>query len=91
MKTATMPSLRVNPELRQAAEAVLNENETLSSFMETSLRAGVEYRRLQREFIARGMASREDAKRTGEYFEAHDVHTELAELLQDARAAAQQR
>lgn len=27
MKTATMPSLRVNPELRQAAEQILQDSE----------------------------------------------------------------
>ena len=32
MKTATFPSLRVEPELREAAESVLEEGETLSGF-----------------------------------------------------------
>ncbi|TCF96440.1 prevent-host-death protein, partial [Paraburkholderia strydomiana] len=36
MKTATIPALRVEPELRRAAEEVLNDNESLSSFMEAS-------------------------------------------------------
>ncbi len=34
MKTASIPSLRVEPELRRAAEAVLHEGESLSSFLE---------------------------------------------------------
>lgn len=38
MKSASMPSLRVAPELRQAAEAILREGEKLSSFMEQSVR-----------------------------------------------------
>src|ERR1700684_3857879 len=54
MKTATIPALRVEPELRKAAEEVLNENESLSSFMEASLRESIAKRRLQREFVARG-------------------------------------
>ncbi|WP_422392603.1 YlcI/YnfO family protein [Mycetohabitans rhizoxinica] len=41
MKTATLPALRVEPTLRHAVEDVLNENETLSAFMESALRAGV--------------------------------------------------
>lgn len=41
MKTASMPSLRVAPQLREAAEAVLHEGETLSAFMEQSLRDAV--------------------------------------------------
>ena len=56
MKTATIPSLRVDPELRQAAESVLEKGETLSSFVEQSLRTSIEHRRMQREFIARGLA-----------------------------------
>jgi hypothetical protein len=67
MKTATIPALRVEPELRQAAEEVLNENESLSSFMEASLRESIAKRRLQREFVARGLAARDEARRTGEY------------------------
>jgi len=85
MKTATMPPLRVDPELRQAAEDVLNENESLSAFMEAALREGVARRRLQREFITRGLASRDQARRNNEYFDADDVHSELESMLNTAR------
>ncbi|MFM0058398.1 prevent-host-death protein [Paraburkholderia phytofirmans] len=91
MKTATIPALRVEPELRQAAEEVLNENESLSSFMEASLRESIAKRRLQREFVARGLAARHEARSTGEYFDADDVHAELSSLLQAARTAGQAR
>ena len=86
MKSATIPALRVEPELRQAVEDVLGENETLSSFMESALRAGVARRQLQREFIARGLAAREEARRTGEYFAADDVHSELQAMLSAAKS-----
>ena len=59
MKTATIPSLRVEPALREAAESVLREGETLSGFVESSLRAQVRQRQLQDEFIKRGLASLE--------------------------------
>jgi predicted transcriptional regulator len=81
MKTASIPSLRVDPELRQAAEAVLREGESLSSFMEQSLRNQVARRQLQREFVARGLASRDEARQTGEYFDAASVHAELRGML----------
>lgn len=81
MKTASIPSLRVDPELRQAAESVLQEGETLSSFVEQSLRANIAQRKMQREFIARGLASRTEAKRTGEYYPADEVLHELDDLL----------
>lgn len=84
MKSASIPSLRVDPELRQAAEAVLREGESLSSFMEQSLRDQVTRRQLQHEFVARGLASRDEARRTGEYYEAESVHAELRGLLTKA-------
>jgi hypothetical protein len=70
MKTATIPSLRVDQALREAAQSVLRDGESLSSFAELSLRAGIERRLMQREFIARGLASREEARQSGEYFSA---------------------
>lgn len=85
MKTATLPSLRVDPDLRQAAEDVLHEGETLSSFMEQSLRDEVNRRRMQAEFIARGLASREEAKRTGVYYTAEEVMGSLRHILDDAK------
>jgi len=84
MKSSTIPSLRVEPELRQAAENVLHNGETLSSFMEKSLRAGIQHRRVQQEFIARGLASRNEAQRTGEYFSAEDVFDEMEGILAKA-------
>lgn len=81
MKTASIPSLRVAPDLRRAAESVLQEGETISSFLEQSLRANIARRRLQQEFIARGIASRDEAKRINEYYPAEDVLRELDDLL----------
>jgi hypothetical protein len=34
MKTATFPAVRVEPELREAAESVLSDGESLSAFVE---------------------------------------------------------
>ena len=84
MKTATIPSLRVDPELRHAAESVLQKGESLSSFVEQSLRANITRRQLQQEFIARGLTARDKARRTGEYFMAEDVLDELDSMLSAA-------
>ena len=88
MKTASIPSLRVNPELRQAAESVLQNGETLSSFVEQSLRANIERRRVQQEFIARGLAALDEARQTGEYFADDEVLREMDDLLSHAEAKA---
>jgi len=86
MKTATIPSLRVDPELRRAAESVLMDDESLSSFVEQSIRAAVNQRRMRSEFIARGLAARDEAARTGEYYAAAEVLTELDGMLNEAAA-----
>jgi predicted transcriptional regulator len=85
MKTATLPSLRVDPELREAAKAVLHEGETRSALIETAARETVERRRARAEFIARGLASRDEARRAGLNFPAQSVHDELRAMLATAR------
>ena len=84
MKTATLPSLRVEPELRDAAESVLADGESLSSFIEASVRETIERRRVRAEFIARGLASREESKRTGVYYSIEDVRAMLDQKLAKA-------
>ena len=86
MKTATLPPLRVAPELREAAESVLQEGESMSGLMEHSLRCEVNRRRMQAEFIARGLAARDEARRTGAYYSADEVHAELRAMLVEAEA-----
>ena len=84
MKSATRPSLRVEPQLRAAAESVLLEGETLSSLIETSVRETIERRRARSEFIARGLMSRDDAKCSGINHPADQVHAELKQMLAKA-------
>ena len=86
MKSSTFPSLRVTPELREAAEGVLEEGETLSAFVESSIRVAIERRQAQTDFVSRGLASRDEARVSGEYFAADDVLNDLDELLADAQA-----
>ncbi|MGJ4728749.1 YlcI/YnfO family protein [Luteimonas sp. SDU101] len=88
MKTASLPSLRVDPALREAAEAVLHEGETLSSFVEQSVRAQVERRRQQEAFIARGLGSRDRAREQERYVQAAAVLDGLAQRLEKARGKA---
>ncbi|MBC7941941.1 MAG: prevent-host-death protein [Chitinophagaceae bacterium] len=85
MKTATLPSLRVEPELREAAEQVLEQGESLSGFIEASVRETIERRRTRAEFIARGLASREEAQRSGVYVTSEAVIAELGGMLARAR------
>lgn len=88
MKTATFPSLRVDPELRNAAEEVLEAGESLSSFLEQSIRDGVQRRQAQREFVARGLKSRDAGRKAQNYVPASQVVTRLEGMLARARRAA---
>jgi hypothetical protein len=86
VKSATIPSVRVEPDFRAEVEAVLADGETLSEFVEASIRAGVERRRVLAEFIARGLRSRDEARLTGAYVDADVVLAGLQRKLDAARA-----
>lgn len=88
MKTATIPPLRVTPALRTDVESVLAEGESLSSFVEESLRREIDYRRTQKEFIARGLAARDQARRSGEYVSAEASLAALDAIIEQQRAQA---
>lgn len=85
MKTAAIPAVRVSPELRRAAEAVLQSGETLSGFVEDAVRRNVEFRYAQKAFIERGLASGEAARKSGKYVSAAAVLGKLARRLNKAR------
>jgi len=85
MKSVTIPSIRVEPELRAEVESLLSEGETLSEFVEASVRATVLRRRHQAEFMARGLRSLEAARQTGDYVEADAVLDVLQRKLDAAR------
>lgn len=65
MKTAVIPQVRVEPELRADLDAALLPGETLTEFVETSVRRAVEFRRVQTDFASRCDASLAAYERTG--------------------------
>lgn len=82
MKSATIPPLRVTTELRNDAESVLLEGESLSSFVEESLRRQIVRRKMNQEFVARGLAASEKAKSTGQYASKDEVIHSLHSILE---------
>lgn len=84
MKSAVIPQVRVEPELRAELEAVLKQGETLSEFVEASVRSAVEFRRVQTRFHERGEAAWQHYQRTGASVPADDVLAKLQAKL-DAR------
>jgi predicted transcriptional regulator len=85
MKSATIPSLRVEAEVREAAESVLREGETLSSFVEQSVKDNILRRQVQKAFVEKGLASAKEARQSGEYVSAEAVLEELDSMLKTAR------
>jgi hypothetical protein len=85
MKSSVIPQIRVEPELRAELEAVLQQGETLSQFVESSVRNAVEYRRVQTRFHARGQASWEHYQSTGVSVSADEVLSKLQAKLDAKR------
>ena len=86
MKTATIPSVRVEPALRDEVEQLLEKGESLSEFVEAAVRSAVQQRQNQSEFLARGLRSLQRARKTGGYIEAEQLLRTLDEKLAGARA-----
>lgn len=86
MKDATIPSVRVEPELRAEVEALLADGETLSQFVEASVRAAVQRRRSQAEFVARGLQSLARARDAGDLVDADVVIQNLQRKLDQSKA-----
>lgn len=84
MKSAVIPQVRLEPELRSELEAVLRQGETLSEFVETSVRNAVEFRRVQTRFHERGEAAWAGYQRTGVAVPAGEVLT-LLQVKLDAK------
>jgi len=80
-KTSTFPPLRVKEEIREAAEAALVEGETLSGFLLESIQFNIQRRAMQHEFIARGLAARDEARQTGIYVSAEEMLAGLDKTL----------
>jgi len=85
MKSARIPPVRVEPELRAEVEAMLAEGETLSDFVESSIREKVRRRRVHEEFVARGLRSLDGARATGHYVDVEVVLGKLDRKLEAAR------
>lgn len=65
MKTAVIPQVRVEADLRADLDSVLLPGETLTDFVESTVRKAVEFRRMQTDFAARCDASLATYERTG--------------------------
>jgi hypothetical protein len=65
MKSAVIPQIRVEPELRAELDSVLRQGETLTDFVEATVRNAIAFRRVQTAFHARAQAASEAYHQTG--------------------------
>ena len=80
MKTATLPTLRVEPRLRKSAERLLRPGESLSGFVEEAVQRNVARRQSDADFLARGLRHRDEALRTGDYATPGETLARLARM-----------
>lgn len=85
MKSAVIPQVRVEPELRADLDSVLLPGETLTDFVEATVRNAVEYRRMQTTFAARCAESLAKYERTGVSIPAEQVVGKLESMLAKRR------
>jgi hypothetical protein len=85
MKTMMLPPLRVTPKLRKAIESVLEEGETVSSFMLDAVTKQMDIRRQQKEFVARALRRSRETARTRQYVSGEVVFDRLRNVLSQAR------
>ena len=84
MKSAVIPQIRVEPELRAELESVLKQGETLTDFVEATVRNAIAFRRVQTAFHARAQEASEEYHRTGASVPVETVLEKLQSKL-DAR------
>jgi len=87
MKSAVIPQIRVEPELRAELESVLKPGETLTDFVEATVRNAIAFRRVQTAFHARAQAASDEYHRTGV---ATPVETVLVRLQSKLDAKCKQ-
>lgn len=89
MKSCTLPAVRVEPELRAELEAVLGEQETISTFVAEAVRRAVEIRRVQTDFQACGEAAWQEYLRTGVSRPVNEVFDRMQARLEARRRELQ--
>lgn len=85
MKSATLPPVRLRPELRDDMEASLAEGETVSAFVSEAVRQYVVQRQADRSWVARAWAARETLQQGGAWETPESLLGDLRQRLDHAR------
>jgi hypothetical protein len=85
MRTATLPAVRTTPQTRQLIESVLREGETLSTFIEETVRKQAQWRKEDEAFYAEALRRSADLKA------GRTKAIPLEEVMQDLRAMVERK
>jgi hypothetical protein len=80
MRTATLPAVRVSPDTRSLIESVLREDETLSMFIEQTLKQQAMRRKEDDAFYARALTAAKRIDEGGKTYTLDEVMVSLREM-----------
>ena len=86
MKTATLPAVRVSPEVRELIESVLHEGESLSMFIEETVKKQAQWRKEDEAFYARAAKASQALRDGGKFYTAEESIARLRSQVERARA-----
>jgi hypothetical protein len=79
MRTATLPAVRVSPDTRSLIESVLRKDETLSTFIEQTLKQHALQRKEDAAFYARALVAAKRIDEGGKTYTLDEVMVSLRE------------
>ncbi len=85
MRTATLPAVRVSPDTRALIESVLKEGESLSTFIEETVRKHAAWRKEDEAFHARAALASKRLAEGGKFFTAEESIARLRAQVQRVR------
>ncbi len=85
MKTATLPAVRVSPELRELVESVLKDGESLSMFIEDTVKKHAAWRKEDEAFYARAAQASQNLRDGGKFYTAEESIARLRAQVKRAR------
>ncbi len=84
MRTATLPAVRVSPDTRALIESVLKEGESLSTFIEETVKKHAAWRKEDEAFHARAALASKRLAEGGKFFTAEESIARLRAQVQRA-------
>lgn len=91
MKTAALPPVRITPDLREQLDAVLQDGESVSAFVNDAVREHIAQRQADQTFVARAWAAHEQLQQGGPFETPEALMKDLRHRHATATRAAAKR